>query len=70
MRPHVRREQPETQSVWCVIETKGNAADVIAVKATEGAANIAAKVQRARWPEADRWRVAVTGPHVVASDYI
>ncbi len=66
---HRRRVEPETQSVWCVLETQGNAASVVAVKSTEGAARIAAKVLATRWP-GEPWRVAVTGPHVVASDFI
>lgn len=65
---HRRRVEPETQSVWCVVETAGNASAVVAVKSNEGAAKIAARVQAARWP-GEAWRVAVTGPHLVTNDF-
>jgi hypothetical protein len=66
MRP---RTEPPPQ-VWTVLETAANSAAVVAVKNNEGAAQIAAKVRRARHNPADGWRVIVTGPHEVASDYI
>jgi hypothetical protein len=63
------RNEPPPQ-VWTVLETAANTAAVVAVKLDEGAAQIAAKVRRARHAPGDGWRVTVTGPHEVNSDYI
>lgn len=63
-----RNEGPP--QVWAVLETAANTAAVVAVKSNEGAAQIAAKVRRARHSADDGWRVTVTGPHDVMSDYI
>ncbi len=62
-----RNELPKP--VWIVLETSANASAVVAVKDDESAAHIAAKVRRSRWGD-DAWRVTVTGPHEVRSDYV
>lgn len=56
--------------VWCILETIGSGSQVVAVKRDEGAAKIAAKVRRGRWPKGDAWRVTISGPHEATSDYI
>lgn len=57
-------------NVWTVLETAGAGSRVVAVKSDEGAAKIAARVQRARWSADEAWRVTVSGPHEVSRDYI
>lgn len=66
----IHKREAVPAKVWTVLEHRLGGAEVVAVKSSEGAARIAAKVQRTRWSKDDAWRVTVTGPHEVRSDYI
>lgn len=57
------------RAVWIVTETRANTAEVVAVKADEGAAMIAERVRANRWPKDERWRVRRSGPHMVEVEY-
>lgn len=57
------------RAVWIVTEVRANTAEVVAVKADEGAAMIDARVRANRWPREDQWRVKLSGPHMVEVEY-